>query len=203
MKRIPGPPATTAAVPPSASMCRGRLAAIATSCVLLWTAVVSATPAYAHGDTPLVVCPGYVEQSISPGLTVLPRDNTVSVSGRFGPCVNKIIDPEHAFADYTASADGVLSCTINAPITNATGTVRWENTSGRHTGTSHFTGGITLSQRPLGENVGIVTATITSGEFTGRTLVLVSARLTIEPTRCLTSGVRYVAGPGSLEILPT
>ncbi|QFZ22692.1 hypothetical protein [Saccharothrix syringae] len=80
--------------------------------------------------------------------------------------------------------------------------MRWEDEDGHHTGTSYFTGGMTLSRRPLGENVGIVVATITSGDFEGRELVLLSARLTIDPLKCLTSGVRHVEGPGALEVLP-
>ncbi|XVS68018.1 hypothetical protein ACQPYE_18810 [Actinosynnema sp. CA-299493] len=178
------------------------LMAFVTGCALLCAALVTTQPAHADADAPLVACPGYVEQSIDPGLTLLPRLNEVTVAGRFGPCANQVIDDEHVFADYTASASGLISCSINAPITNASGTVRWEDAAGHHTGTSHFTGGITLSQRPVGENVGIVVATINSGEFAGRTLVLISARLTFDPLQCVTAGVRHVAGPGSLEVLP-
>ncbi|REF01056.1 hypothetical protein [Thermomonospora umbrina] len=159
-------------------------------------------PAHARADAPLTVCPGHVEQSISPGLTVLPRKQEVTVLGRFVPCAGRLLDPQHAAADFTASATGLLSCSLNVPITNAGGTVRWRDREGNDSGTSEFTGGMTLSQRPLGENVGIVLATIDSGEFAGRTLMLISARLTIEPHRCLTTGIRNVAGPGSLEILP-
>ena len=173
-----------------------------TGCALICAALVTAQPAQADTDAPLVVCPGQVEQTIDPGLTLLPRLNEVSVHGRFGPCANQIIDADHVFADYTATASGLISCSINAPITNASGTVRWEDAAGHHTGTSSFTGGITLSQRPAGENVGIVVATVNAGDFAGRTLVLVSARLTFDPIQCLTAGVRRVAGPGSLEILP-
>lgn len=196
-------PAALAAARSSALVRGRRLAAFMTSCVLVCATVTgTAQAAHAQDDTPLVVCPGQVEQTIDPGLTVLPRLNTVRVNGRFGPCVNQIIDPDRAFGDYTASASGLVSCTVNAPITNAAGTVKWEDEDGHHTGTSHFTGGITLSQRPLGENVGIVVATVNSGDFAGRTLVLISARLTINPLQCLTEGVRRVAGPGALEVLP-
>ncbi|MFI9009900.1 hypothetical protein ACIGNX_21970 [Actinosynnema sp. NPDC053489] len=153
-------------------------------------------------DTPLVACPGDVEQSIDPGPTLLPTLNEVTVQGRFGPCANQVVDPDHAFADHTATASGLIGCSVNAPITNAAGTVRWEDEQGRHTGTSQLTSGITVSQRPLGENVGIVVATVTAGDFAGRRLVLVSARLTVDPVRCLTSGVQRVAGPGALEVLP-
>ncbi len=151
------------------------LMAFVTGCALIGATLLTASPAHADTDEPLVVCPGQVEQTIDPGLTLLPRFNKVSVHGRFGPCVNQILDDDHVFADYTASASGLISCSINAPITNASGTVRWEDAAGHHTGTSHFTGGITLSQRPAGENVGIVVAAINSGEFAGRTLVLLSA----------------------------
>jgi hypothetical protein len=178
-----------------------RLTAFTTGTALLCAVpVVNAQPA--HADTPLVACPGSVEQTIDPGLTLLPRLNEVKVEGRFGPCANQVIDDEHVFADYTAGASGLISCSINSPITNASGTVDWQDAEGHHTGTSTFTGGITLSQRPVGENVGIVVATVNSGDFAGRTLVLVSARLTFDPVQCVTSGVRRVAGPGSLEILP-
>ncbi|GAA2605554.1 hypothetical protein SMC26_10935 [Actinomadura fulvescens] len=181
---------------------RRALTALLTGLALV-CALAAGTSRPAHADDdPLAVCPGWVEQTIDPGLTVLPQFQTVKVEGRFVPCTGQLIDPEHVAADYTASASGTLSCTINVPITNASGTVRWQDEDGHHTGTSHFTGGITLSQRPLGENVGIVVATINSGEFAGRRLVLISARLTIDPVQCATTGVRKVAGPGSLEILP-
>lgn len=196
-------PAAPAAARSSTPAPRRRLAAFLTGCALVCAAVAgTAQAAHAQDDAPLVVCPGHVEQTIDPGLTVLPRLNKVSVYGTFGPCVNQIIDPDHAFGVYTATASGLLSCTVNAPITNAAGTVKWEDEDGHHTGTSHFTGGITLSQRPLGENVGIVVATVTSGDFAGRELVLLSARLTIDPLQCLANGVQRVAGPGALEVLP-
>jgi hypothetical protein len=159
-------------------------------------------PAHADDGVPLAACPGYVEQTISPGLSVLPQPETVRVDGDFGPCTGQLIDPEHTFAEYTSSATGTLSCTLNVPITNAIGTVQWQDDAGHNTGTSHFTGGITLSQRPVGETVGIVVATIDSGDFKGSTLQITSARLTIDPVQCLTTGVRRVAGPGTLEILP-
>lgn len=188
----------------SSAPVRGRgPAALLVGCALACAAVAgTAQAAHAQDGAPLVACPGYVEQSISPGLTLLPRSNAVGACGRFGPCANQVVDPEHVFADYTASASGLVSCGVNAPITNATGTVRWEGEDGHHTGTSHFTGGITLSRRPAGENVGILVATITSSDFTGRSLVPLSARLTIDPVQCLTGGVERVAGPGALEVLP-
>lgn len=189
MPRIPTPRRTVTAL----------LSVPALVCALL--AGVSQS-AHAQDGVPLAVCAGYVEQTISPGLTVLPRLETVSVDGQFGPCTGQLIDPEHAFAEYTASASGTLSCTLNAPITNASGTVRWQDDAGHNTGTSHFTGGITVSQRPVGETVGIVVATIDSGDFQGRTLQVTSARLTIDPVQCLTTGVQRVAGPGTLEVLP-
>ncbi|GHD31932.1 hypothetical protein GCM10010335_23110 [Streptomyces galbus] len=164
-------------------------------------AVVS-QPAQAQDGIPVAACPGYVEQTISPGLSVLPQTETVSVNGQFGPCTGQLVDPDHAFAEYTSSARGTLSCTLNVPITNASGTVRWQDDAGHTTGTSHFTGSITLSQRPVGETVGIVVATIDAGDFQGRTLQITSARLTIDPVQCLTTGVQRVAGPGTLEILP-
>ncbi|MEW9552565.1 hypothetical protein [Nonomuraea sp. NPDC050783] len=182
-------------------MSRCKILTIATILAVAGVLTGAATPASAD-PLALVACPGYVEQTIDPGLTVLPATNTVKVSGTFGPCVNQIIDPDHAFAEYSATATGLISCTVNAPITNATGTVKWENAAGQHTGTSSFSGGITISQRPVGETVGIVLATITSGDFAGSTLQLTSARLTVDPVVCLTSGVRRVAGPGSLEVLP-
>lgn len=188
---------------PRTLISRRRLTALLTGPALVCGLFAGVSqPAHAQDDVPLAACPGYVEQTISPGLTVLPQEQTVRVDGRFGPCTGQLIDPEHAFAEYSARASGTLSCTLNVPITNASGTVEWEDEDGRHSGTSHFTGGITLSQRPLGENVGIVVATINSGEFAGRKLVLTSARLTINPVQCLTTGVQRVAGPGSLEILP-
>ncbi|MFF5758460.1 hypothetical protein [Streptomyces longwoodensis] len=175
------------------------LSAPALVCALL---VGVSQPAHAQDGVPVAACPGYVEQTISPGLSVLPQAETVSVNGQFGPCTGQLVDPEHTFAEYTSSATGTLSCTLNVPITNASGTVRWQDDAGHHTGTSHFTGGITLSQRPVGETVGIVVATIDSGDFQGRTLQITSARLTIDPVQCLTTGVQRVAGPGTLEILP-
>ncbi|WP_049797452.1 hypothetical protein [Kribbella flavida] len=182
---------------------RRGLTALSIGLAMVCGLLAGASPAaHAEEELPLAVCPGYVEQTISPGLALLPQLQTVTVDGDFALCTGQLIDPEHVSAEYTARASGVLSCTLNVPITNASGTVRWKDEDGRHSGTSHFTGGITLSQRPLGENVGIVVATIDSGEFAGRTLVLVSARLTINVDQCLTTGVKQVAGPGSLEILP-
>ncbi|MFC4908501.1 hypothetical protein [Actinomadura gamaensis] len=181
---------------------RATVAALTLSAAL---AIAPGTPAHAD-DTPLVSCDtGYIQQTISPGLTALPTFNTVTVTGTFGPCVNQVLDPDHTYGVYTATASGVISCTINAPITNATGTVDWQDASHHHTGSSHFSGGITLSQRPVGETVGIVVATIDSGhdnDFAGHPINVTSARLNFDPTQCLESGIKSVAGPGTLQVLP-
>lgn len=110
--------------------------------------------------------------------------------------------PDHAFADYEADGQALLSCTVSLPVTGVSGTIHWKNASGTPTGTSHFEGGISLTQRPTGQNVVIVLATITSGDFAGDQILYEIVLLNTDLLACLTTGITQVAGPANLSVLP-
>ncbi|MCK2218197.1 hypothetical protein MF672_031055 [Actinomadura sp. ATCC 31491] len=157
----------------------------------------------AHADSPLADCPGYAQQNFNPGMTLLPQNITFHAEGDFGPCLTATLDPDHAFASYQAGGSGTLSCLVSLPVSGVTGTVAWKSTSGNNTGTSHFSGGISLTERPTGQNVVIVEADITSGPFTGRKLVYEIALLNTDLAACATAnGLQNVAGPANLTVLP-
>ncbi|NUS15344.1 MAG: hypothetical protein HOY69_28795 [Streptomyces sp.] len=75
--------------------------------------------------------------------------------------------------------------------------------SGTTTGISHYNGGISLTERPTGQNAVVAIVTITSGDFNGDQLIYEIALLNTDLTACLTTaGVRQIAGPANLTVLP-
>ncbi|MGW0928437.1 hypothetical protein [Streptomyces sp. NPDC002644] len=179
-----------------------RLRSLLTAFVLP-LAFVIALPASASASpsqSALVDCPGYATQEFDPGLVLLPRQTSFAAEGTFGPCVST--SPDHAFAEYEAQGQALLSCSVSLPVTGVSGTIHWKDSSGDPTGTSHFSGGISLTERPVGQNVVIVVATITSGDFTGDQIVYEIVLLNTDLLKCLTTGIDQVAGPANITVLP-
>ncbi|MEV6251311.1 hypothetical protein AB0M38_34895 [Streptomyces sp. NPDC051742] len=168
--------------------------------VVTLPASASAAPVPAASQSVLVDCPGYATQEFDPGLVLLPRQTSFEAEGAFGPCVST--SPDHAFADYEAQGQALLSCSVSLPVTGVSGTIHWKDSSGDPTGTSHFSGGISLTERPVGQNVVIVVATITSGDFTGDRIVYEIVLLNTDLLKCLTTGITQVAGPANITVLP-
>ncbi|MET8573365.1 hypothetical protein [Streptomyces sp. NPDC005012] len=159
-----------------------------------------ATAASAPEQSALVDCPGYATQEFDPGLVLLPRQTSFAAEGTFGPCVST--SPDHAFADYEADGEALLSCSVSLPVTGVSGTIRWRDSAGDPTGVSHFSGGISLTERPVGQNVVIVVAAITSGDFAGDQLIYEIVLLNTDLPKCLTTGIDLVAGPANITVLP-
>ncbi|WP_299538854.1 hypothetical protein [uncultured Streptomyces sp.] len=169
-------------------------------CVALLTSLGLSAPAAAASPSALIDCPGYATQQFSPGLRLLPQPVSFHAEGPFGPCVTT--SPDHVFADYEADGQALLSCSVSLPVTGVSGTVRWKDASGDPSGTSHFDGGISLTQRPTGQNVVVVLATITAGDFAGDQILYEIVLLNTDLLACLTTGITQVAGPANLTVLP-
>ncbi|MGW0605899.1 hypothetical protein [Streptomyces sp. NPDC002644] len=170
------------------------------ACVVALPTPASAAPAPASGQSALVDCPGYATQEFDPGLVLLPRQTSFAAEGTFGPCVST--SPDHAFADYEAEGEALLSCSVSLPVTGVSGTIRWRDSAGDPTGVSRFSGGISLTERPVGQNVVVVVATITSGDFAGDQLIYEIVLLNTDLLKCLTTGIDLVAGPANITVLP-
>ncbi|MGW0932911.1 hypothetical protein [Streptomyces sp. NPDC002644] len=181
------------------------LAAAAAGLALAASALLTTAPA-ARADTVtqtdssvLVDCLGSVTSTFSPGLHLLPATITLSSSGPLGTCVGG--DADHVTGSYTASGTGTLSCTLNLPLP-ASGTVTWRDADGKVSDVSQFTA-LAVPLRPLGQNVVAVTGTITTGDYTGRGIVLEFVLPNIALTACLTpAGATGAAGPANITVLP-
>jgi hypothetical protein len=163
------------------------------------TASASAETEASAEAVELVDCPGYAFQQFTPGLKLLPQNIRFDAEGSFGPCVTT--SPEHAFAEYQSQGEALLSCSISLPVFGVSGTIRWSDVSGNPSGVSHFSGGISLAERPAGENVVVVLATIDSGDFAGSQMIYEIVLLNTDLAKCLTTGIEQVAGPTNLTIL--
>ncbi|MGW2477876.1 hypothetical protein [Streptomyces sp. NPDC001665] len=185
------------------SRCRRPLISLLFVCAALLAPLGLSAPVAAASTasaSALIDCPGYATQHFSPGLKLLPQQVSFHAEGPFGPCVTTSSD--HLFADYEADGQALLSCSVSLPVTGVSGTIRWKDAAGIPSGTSHFTGGISLTQRPTGQNVVIVLATITSGDFAGDQILYEIALLNTDLLACLTTGITQVAGPANLTVLP-
>ncbi|MEU0663400.1 hypothetical protein [Streptomyces lavendulocolor] len=157
--------------------------------------VLTAAPASAA----VIDCPGYINQQFSPGLALTPQHVSFNAEGPFGPCVGT--DSSHVFAELKSEGDGTLSCLVSSPV-KVNGTIRWSDAQKQGQGTSHFVGTVGVAQRPLGVNVIVTVAAITSGEFAGQTLTLEVVITSTDLLACGTSqGLRQVAGPANFTLV--
>ncbi|MGW8066885.1 hypothetical protein ACVV2G_32560 [Streptomyces ziwulingensis] len=156
---------------------------------------VTASPATA-APSAVIDCPGYINQQFNPGLTFTPQMVNFTADGTFGPCVGT--DTSHVFADFLAQGSGILSCLVSSPV-DVSGTIQWSDAQNQGQGTSRFVGTVGVAQRPLGVNVIVTVAQITSGEFAGQTLIYEIVITSTDLTACgTTQGLRQVAGPANL-----
>ncbi|MGW4806894.1 hypothetical protein [Kitasatospora sp. NPDC004272] len=168
-------------------------------CLALTLSAWTVGTATAQADPTLIDCAGSVSSTFTPGLHLLPSTVTLASGGPLGTCVGG--DADHVSGSYSALGTGSLSCSVNLPFP-ASGVVTWRNSSGHVTDVSNFTA-LALPLRPLGENVVAVTGTITTGDLTGRGVVLEFVLPTTALTACLTpAGLTDISGPANITVLP-
>jgi hypothetical protein len=184
---------------------RSLLTGIALTLLPLGVSAVpaSATPAQASlqqpasQTQPLLECTGYETSQYQPGITVVPRQVEISVSGALGPCVGLPLD--HTTGTYSFTGNGRLSCIYEE--VQGGGRIDWTNPQNSFS-TFVVTGAISL--RPGGLAVIILTGEIVTGDFQGSTLIseFILAPGPAQTLECLSpQGVTTVSGPFSIQIL--
>lgn len=166
--------------------CSGILALAASA------AVVVPAPA-AHATVTDVTCGGTDTIVISPGLLFTPQTVTITGTKDFGPCLST--DSTLTSGTTVASGSVVRSCDLTDDPHSGSATITWNNSQ-----TSTFSYSVQTTYS-AGENVATFTGSITAGEFTGDTAVMVSTGLAPDPLQCLVPpGVTSLFGTVTLEI---
>jgi len=129
--------------------------------------------------TPTLTCLGSTTSSYSPGLTNQPRTVTVRSASTFAPCVGV---PAGYTATASLNATRRLSCTDLLDLSSTgSSTLRWSKG-----GASVFSYTRTATRNEL-TTVVTFTGTITSGQFTGATVVETATALNTDLNACQTS----------------
>jgi hypothetical protein len=166
--------------------------ALAAACALTAGSAVAAHPA---GAVVLdVTCPvGSNISTYTPGLTFTAKPTHFTATGQVSGCIS-LTQPLLTGANLAASGDGTASCTSGS-FSNTT-VYNW-NTGQKSTVVG--TGSINL--KPDGETVFALVGKVTSGLFTGETVVQTKILLSTDLTACLTpGGLTSVAGPITLTV---
>ncbi|MEU6481047.1 hypothetical protein ABZ858_30050 [Streptomyces sp. NPDC047017] len=139
-----------------------------------------------------VVCPvGSNISTYTPGLTYTSKPTHFTATGQVSGCVS-LSNPALTGANLSAAGDGTASCTSGS-FSNTT-VYHW-NTG--QSSTVVGTGSINL--KPDGETVFVLTGTVTSGPFTGATVLQTKVLLSTDLLACLTpGGLTSIAGPITL-----
>lgn len=160
----------------------------------LLSLMTSAPAAHAHeGSATLVACAGTVAATYSPGLTYAPKPTAVRSQAVVGCPVSA--DSTLTSATFGGNSTGTLSCLLGPA--KGTLTIHWNN------GTSSTASITSLAAvRPNGNMVTISTGSITSGKFTGATVVTEVTLLASKATACLTpQGLTAASGPTTVTIV--
>lgn len=151
-------------------------------------------PAPAHAETVIdLVCPaGSIDVVYQPGLTLVSRPTTVTVTILSGPCTSS--DPTLHSGVASASGSGNLSCLTGGG--SGVDVFHWNNGA-----TSTIAFSDIIAARPLGETIGVFNGTVTSGQFAGDTFVGQTDALTLDLLGCLSpGGVTTNSGPFTMTL---
>jgi hypothetical protein len=153
---------------------------------------IAVTPAHAAGLLD-VTCAGTESATYSPGLLLVPRPVTIASSKILSTCVST--DPTLTAGISDSVLHEVRGCLSVDNASSGIAELVWDNGQA-----STFAFNATASN-PLGEAVVTLTGTITFGEFTGDTAVMVIASATLNVPACLfPPGVTSTSGVVTLEI---
>lgn len=167
--------------------------------VLFVAAGLAAAPAVAPAegsDDGLLSCPlGHYGQTYTPPLRTFDQQVHVSSRGSFGPCVS-LTRPDLHNAEFEVEGDGTLNCLIGG---STAGTIKFRWNNDQVTRVEYPE--LSLTVRPGGQTVVLVTGDVVSGPFAGGTMILQSTLLTAGILQCLTTGVVSGAGPATVAFL--
>ncbi|MFI7386398.1 hypothetical protein [Streptomyces sp. NPDC049813] len=177
----------------------GSRAAAALSALLLATAGLFLSGAPAHASIDLVTCPvGTETTTYSPGLKypATPAPNvSLHATGTVGPCVS--LDLHHTSGSVSFTGSGPLNCL--GGNSSGTGALNWTD-AGAATTHFTFTGGVSL--RPNGVTVLVLTGNVTSGDYSGHTVLVTITLLSTDLTACLgPAGLTSSSGPLTVTVL--
>lgn len=179
-------------------MDRRNIAALSATTTIILAALTFPGAASAQASVNLVTCPlGSQTTTYAPGLKLASPAPNVSLksAGNLGPCV--ALDLQHTSASYTFNGTGQLNCLGGNSA--GIGKIDWTD-PGTTPSTYSYTAGISL--RPDGVTVLVFTGTITSGDYTGQSLLSTVVLASTDLTACLSpSGLTSVSGPFTLSIL--
>lgn len=173
---------------------RRRLVMLACSGILGLGVVggFAVTPAAAAGAAD-VTCAGTESGVISPGLLLTPQTVTVTSTRILSPCLST--DPSLTAGIDSSTVTAVRSCLNLDSAHSGVTEIVWNNGQA-----STFAFNATVAN-PAGEAVVTFTGTITRGEFTGDTAVMVITSATLNVLACLAPpGVTSTSGIVTLEI---
>ncbi|GAA0463610.1 hypothetical protein [Streptomyces olivaceiscleroticus] len=141
-----------------------------------------------------ISCPvGSQVGTYTPGLTYEPREVAFQASGNVSGCVG-LSGNGISGASFSATGHGTASC-LAGSVSN-TATYHWSNGQ-----TSTVTGTGAINLKPNGVTVLVLTGTVTSGLFTGATVVQTKVLLNSDLTACASpGGLTSVGGPISLTV---
>jgi hypothetical protein len=160
-------------------------ATLGAACACLGLTLPSA--AHAEGQGPQG-CYGFGRVTLTPGVTMSPRDGTFSFTQNLGPC--RLSDPAILSGTLTGSGAGSFSCVAGQGT--AQFLARWEN--GR-TSTGTFSFG-TSGSHLLGSG------TVTQGEFAGDRFGIGGELDPKHPSACASGGVTEATSYESIGISP-
>jgi hypothetical protein len=152
-------------------------------------------PASASAQDALIACAsGNQVQRYSPGLTYVPRDITIKISGSVGNCADPT-NPDRAFATFEGTGSGTASCIAGALPTTVT--YKW---SDGQTSRIFFQAGV--DAKPAGESVVVVNGVVVAGEYEGHQAVKHIVLTNVDLAACATNdGLDEAGGSTDLIIL--
>jgi hypothetical protein len=156
------------------------LVAIAVAATGLW----AATPANAALLD--ATCTGSNHVTYTPGLTN--TAHTTTIQGRITlNCVSANLSvPVLINGTISGGGTGSLSCAVLEQATSGTSTVQWTNVLGASIGSSTYTYTSSLSPGTSGTTVLTLTGTVTSGLFSGDSVVIAVVLLNLDLNACNT-----------------
>ena len=142
-----------------------------------------------------VACPlGLRTATYNPGMTLVPRELTLTRAGSFGGCISPTRPSLNSGVLETASAHVTFSCLLASSNDNQT--IHWND------GTwSTFSAASIVNAKPNGTTVVVSTGPVTDGLFKGSQIEIVVTLLATDLLGCYTEeGVTASSGAAALTI---
>jgi hypothetical protein len=141
-----------------------------------------------------LTCVGTNRNDYHPALQ--PYDQQVTVSGTGTFVCTSLTRPDLNNGTRYLNSSGQLNC-LTGGSSSGTMTFVWNN--GQSTKVTFPE--LSLTIRPGGQTVAILTGNVVSGPFAGGTMVYTSQLVVDDPLACLSGGVDTVAGPATINFV--